>query len=391
MKGSWYALVATLFASLGSSSQATTVNNNKGEARHLLNTVLPENVLAISTNLVDFAIRLFPNRAPITVDNFLNYVNDGDYNNAIFHRFVPGFVLQGGGFTVDQGEGTVLTPIPTDASIPNEPGLQNTKGSIAMAKLGSDPDSATSQWFINIADNSGRLDDLSGGFTVFARMIDMNVMNLFSQLAAADLSNTWGSTFRSVAVVENGGGLLVIQSIQGSGLVSGAVFDDVNQSGQQDDGEQGLEGIVVYSDSNGNQQWDDGEISTTTNDDGSFALRLNSGSHYVALSLDETQFVTVVNTQTVFVPIGREVSNFDFAAVQVTSAPSFAPSVAPSESPTEFPSSPPVLPTTVSSITSPSSSHTESSTIDRATSGSAKRIAPLMAVGLMLLNFSDFF
>ncbi|MEL6224380.1 MAG: peptidylprolyl isomerase, partial [Cyanobacteria bacterium J06627_8] len=97
---------------------------------------------------------LFDQDAPQTVQNFRNYVEDGDYENSIIHRSVPGFVVQGGGFT-----STVISsipPIPTDAPVVNEFSSErsNTRGTIAMAKLGGDPDSATSQWFFNLADNN---------------------------------------------------------------------------------------------------------------------------------------------------------------------------------------------------------------------------------------------
>lgn len=397
MKGATYTITtATLVASLllflrlGLSGAAkpgvTTRRGNtwvhheeeEEDRRKLLGMVLPPHVLAIRTNLLDFAIQLFPDVAPVTVDNFLNYVNKGDFDNSIFHRFLPGFVLQGGGFTIDQ-EGEV-TEIPTNEPIVNEPGVSNTRGTIAMAKLGSDPDSATSQWFINVEDNSASLDSLSGGFTVFGRLLDMNtVIGRFAEsLTAVDLRNRLGSTFRNVALVDYES-FLVIQSIQGSGLVTGLVFDDDNQNGQQDDGEQGLADLVIYSDANGNQNWDDGEISTVTNGDGSFVLRLNSGSYDIRCfdNKNETRFV-VAETQEVIVPIGGEVNSVNFAAREVTDAPSQspsgAPSGAPSGSPTSFPSDrptsqPPSYDTAISSITSSESFVTSSAADFRVASG----------------------
>jgi cyclophilin family peptidyl-prolyl cis-trans isomerase len=130
-------------------------------------------------------LRLFDGVVQDTVLNFLNYVNDGDYNNSFIHRSDPGFVIQGGGFTFDPAlnDGTFsydlvndvypggLQPVPTDPPIQNEFNLSNLRGTIAMAKLGGDPDSATSQWFINLADNSSILDGQNGGFTVFGEVI----------------------------------------------------------------------------------------------------------------------------------------------------------------------------------------------------------------------------
>lgn len=108
--------------------------------------------------------------APVSVANFLNYVNDGDYVNSIIHRSVPDFIVQGGGFTVEEFQ---VEEIPTDPPIVNEfsPERSNLRGTIAFAKLGGDPDSATSQWFFNLGDNSANLDTQNGGFTVFGEVL----------------------------------------------------------------------------------------------------------------------------------------------------------------------------------------------------------------------------
>ena len=116
--------------------------------------------------------------APLTVQNFLNYVNDGDYVNTIIHRSVPGFIVQGGGFTAEglaellntnTNPANAIGVIPSDPPVVNEFSSErsNLRGTIAMAKLGGDPDSATNQWFFNLADNSTNLDNQNGGFTVF--------------------------------------------------------------------------------------------------------------------------------------------------------------------------------------------------------------------------------
>ncbi len=105
--------------------------------------------------------------APLNVANFLNYVDDGDYNNTIIHRSIPGFVIQGGSFTAT----FPVVAIPTDDSVVNEFSLSNLRGTVSMAKLADDPDSATSGFFISLADNSEILDPQNGGFTVFARVI----------------------------------------------------------------------------------------------------------------------------------------------------------------------------------------------------------------------------
>jgi len=115
---------------------------------------------------------------PATVANFLSYVVGGSYQNTFIHRSVPGFVVQGGGFTVTNGQpGVLIGDVAKSPSVVNEPkpvgtsAANNVRGTIAMAKLGSDPNSATNQWFFNLADNSGNLDTQNGGFTVFGRVL----------------------------------------------------------------------------------------------------------------------------------------------------------------------------------------------------------------------------
>lgn len=120
-------------------------------------------IVRMQTDLGSFNIELFDTVAPETVANFLNYVNDGDYDGTFIHRSDPGFVLQMGGyiFDPDQGDffGDGTSHIPTDPPVINEFGMSNIRGTIAMAKSGGDPDSATSEFFINLADNSENLDN----------------------------------------------------------------------------------------------------------------------------------------------------------------------------------------------------------------------------------------
>ena len=116
-------------------------------------------VVILKTSLGEIDIQLDPKNAPITTANFLAYVDKKFYDGTIFHRVVRGFVAQGGGFTPDMQEK------PTDAPIKNEAanGLHNVRGTISMART-NDPDSATSQFFLNFVDNStGKLDP--GGFS----------------------------------------------------------------------------------------------------------------------------------------------------------------------------------------------------------------------------------
>lgn len=138
--------------------------------------------------------------APKTVTNFLNYVNRGAYTNTIIHRSVPGFVIQGGGFALS---GTSLNTIASDAPVVNEFKLSNTRGTMAMAKLGSGPDTATNQWFVNLADNSANLDAQNGGFTVFARVMGtgMSVADAIAAVTVYNASSQLGATFDSLPLL----------------------------------------------------------------------------------------------------------------------------------------------------------------------------------------------
>ncbi len=104
--------------------------------------------VVFETSQGDFTIELYPEKAPKTVANFLQYVKDGFYENTIFHRVINNFMIQGGGFERDMSEKNTRAPIVNESSN----GLLNEKGTIAMART-MDPDSATAQFFVNLADN----------------------------------------------------------------------------------------------------------------------------------------------------------------------------------------------------------------------------------------------
>jgi cyclophilin family peptidyl-prolyl cis-trans isomerase len=140
------------------------------------------------TNFGDITMELYPDEVPVTVANFLNYVNDGFYDGLIFHRVIAGFVIQGGGYDQD------LNHIaPTYPPIVNESsnGLSNLRGTIGMART-VEPDSATSQFYINHADNQ-LLDygDTHAGYCVFGRVIEgMNVVDIIAAVETYTL-NDW--------------------------------------------------------------------------------------------------------------------------------------------------------------------------------------------------------
>jgi peptidyl-prolyl cis-trans isomerase A (cyclophilin A) len=140
-------------------------------------------VVIMSTSKGDIKIELFKDKAPITVENFLSYVNDGFYNGTIFHRVIPNFMVQGGGFTHDFNQKAVKPPIKNEA----KNGLKNERGTLAMART-QVVDSATSQFFINIADNSFLDNGVRDyGYAVFARVIDG--MDVVDEIAAVETSN----------------------------------------------------------------------------------------------------------------------------------------------------------------------------------------------------------
>ena len=128
-------------------------------------------MVTLHTNYGDIVINTFADKAPVTVENFLNYCRNGFYDNTIFHRVIDGFMIQGGGFKSGMNQKTTDAPIKNEANN----GLKNTRGTLAMART-NDPHSATAQFFINVADNdflnfrSERLD--SWGYCVFAEVTE---------------------------------------------------------------------------------------------------------------------------------------------------------------------------------------------------------------------------
>ncbi|MDR4515525.1 peptidylprolyl isomerase [Nitrosomonas sp.] len=163
----------------------------------LFSTVTQANPVAcFNTNLGGFCMELLERQAPQTVANFIRYIDSGAYDQSIFHRSEPGFVIQGGGFKVSSGSnGVGVTQVDTFDPVVNEFGLSNVRSTVAMAKLSGDPDSATSQWFVNLDDNSGPpadLDTQNEGFTVFAKIL-YDGMTLFDAIAGLQRVNFGGA------------------------------------------------------------------------------------------------------------------------------------------------------------------------------------------------------
>ena len=149
---------------LASAQQAETTPSNPFEKE------LP--TVVIHTSRGDIEVELYEDQAPVTVKNFLDYTRKGYYDGTIFHRVIPGFIIQGGGFDAE------LEQKPTEAPIENEAdnGLSNQRGTLAMART-NEPDSATAQFFINVVDNPalnhrGKQSGRTWGYAVFGRVIE---------------------------------------------------------------------------------------------------------------------------------------------------------------------------------------------------------------------------
>jgi peptidyl-prolyl cis-trans isomerase A (cyclophilin A) len=125
-------------------------------------------MVVFETTKGNVKIELYAEQAPVSVENFLAYVDAGHFDGTIFHRVIPGFMIQGGGFTEDMQQKPIRDPIKNEA----DNGLKNERGTLSMART-SDIHSATSQFFVNVADNAFL--DHGGrdfGYAVFARVVD---------------------------------------------------------------------------------------------------------------------------------------------------------------------------------------------------------------------------
>ena len=136
--------------------------------------------VTIQTSMGPIVVELNPDKAPKTVENFLQYARDGHYNGTIFHRVIPGFMIQGGGFTRDMQQKATRPPI----ALESRNGLRNDRGTIAMARTAV-PDSATSQFFINVADNAmlNHPNPDGAGYAVFGKVVrGMDVVEKIRQV-----------------------------------------------------------------------------------------------------------------------------------------------------------------------------------------------------------------
>lgn len=162
----------TCLALIGLLAFASTTNAQEGKDENP--------VVILETSQGNIAIQLYPDKAPITVQNFLSYVDKGFFDGTIFHRVIDGFMIQGGGFSPDMREKPTERPIKNEASN----GLSNKRGTISMART-NDPDSATAQFFINLVDNARGLDPRPGsaGYAVFGEVIEgMDVVDAIAKV-----------------------------------------------------------------------------------------------------------------------------------------------------------------------------------------------------------------
>jgi cyclophilin family peptidyl-prolyl cis-trans isomerase len=205
-------------------------------------------IIRMNTILGPIYVQVDDSQAPQTVANFLNYVTTGRYNNDIFHRLATNFVLQGGGFTFQTGPNRV-TAVTTDPTVANEfdnTNRPNVVGTIAMAKLGGDPNSASSQFFFNLVDNTTTLGpDNNGGFTVFGKVMsgaDMRIVNTLSAFPVHDesltnsafntlpLQNYSGTNFPNDATAANFALISSIDIIRRSEQLTYSVINNSNPS-----------------------------------------------------------------------------------------------------------------------------------------------------------------
>lgn len=182
IRKSWFCLL--LAAAVWVCGCAETAKTPKTETK-----IIPtSNVVKLQTSMGDIVIELNRQVAPVTVKNFLGYVEAGFYDGTIFHRVIPGFMIQGGGFTEKLERKKTLDQIVNEA----KGGLSNMRGTIAMAR-GPHPDSATSQFFINHSDNEflNYIDDNKAGYAVFGKVTEgMDVVDAISKVKTTTVEIT---------------------------------------------------------------------------------------------------------------------------------------------------------------------------------------------------------
>ncbi len=156
----------------------------------------------METSAGNITLELDPEKAPKTVENFLAYVDAGQYNGTVFHRVIDGFMIQGGGFTEDMKQKPTREPVPNEA----DNGLTNQRGSIAMART-ADPNSATAQFFINLKDNAflnhTAKTQRGWGYTVFGRVVDgMDTVDKIAKVPTGTHPSGHGDVPKTAVVIQ---------------------------------------------------------------------------------------------------------------------------------------------------------------------------------------------
>ncbi|NJR72151.1 MAG: hypothetical protein HC782_03515 [Gammaproteobacteria bacterium] len=206
------AFLNTFIAAQHATQRATTLVAGFVFCLFILTLAVPmsasASVVRLQTTLGNIDIELYDTAAPATVANFLAYVNSGRFNNSFIHRAIPGFVIQGGGF-VWVNETTPVAEVVKNPPVMNEfsPARSNLRGTIAMAKTVDNPNSATSEWFVNLANNAANLDNQNGGFTVFGKVTDAGMV-VVDAIAALALVNA-GGAFTDLPVINYTSGNIV--------------------------------------------------------------------------------------------------------------------------------------------------------------------------------------
>ncbi|HJW73037.1 MAG TPA: peptidylprolyl isomerase [Geothrix sp.] len=151
----------------------------------------PKPRVSLVTSMGTIVLELEPDAAPRTVENFLKYVKKGQYKGTIFHRVIPGFMIQGGGYVDYLGKKRTDGPIPNEADRALAAGLKNKRGTVAMARM-PDPHSASAEFFINVVDNpsldfKGKTSDKAWGYCVFGKVVQG--MDVVDRIKAVKTSN----------------------------------------------------------------------------------------------------------------------------------------------------------------------------------------------------------
>lgn len=189
---SWFCVL--LAAAVWVCGCAETAKTPKTETK-----IIPtSNIVKLQTSMGDIAIKLNRQAAPVTVKNFLRYVEAGFYDGTIFHRVMQGFMIQGGGFTKQMTQKKTLAPIINEA----KGGLSNMRGTVAMAR-GAKSNSATSQFFINHSDNEflNYIDDNKAGYAVFGKVTEgMDVVDAIAAVKTTTRNSMKGNPMENVPV-----------------------------------------------------------------------------------------------------------------------------------------------------------------------------------------------